>query len=117
LPGKNLQLAVGSHPSRRASSLYSWPGKTAAPRMLGPSSRVFILGFLVSAWLSFTLLATGLLPLAAASFFAPLIFAVAVFRPAILDPKGPRIYLISCMAAGELLWIWMMVENFVRFEF
>jgi hypothetical protein len=86
--------------------------KPPSPRVLGPSSRVFILGFLVSALLFFTLLTTTLRPLAAASFFAPLIFAVAVFRPTILYPKGPRIYLIACMAVAEVFWIWMSWSQF-----
>lgn len=89
--------------------------KPPNPRVLGPSSRIFILGFLVSALLFFALLTTTLRILAAASFFAPLIFAVAVFRPSILDPKDPRMYLIACMAGAEVLWIssfWWQVPRF-----
>lgn len=90
--------------------------KPPTPQVLGPSSRIFILGFLLSALQLFALATTTLVPLAAAVFFAPLIFAVAAFRPSILSPKGPRIYLICCMAVGELFWIWAEWDQFVRFS-
>jgi hypothetical protein len=78
------------------------------------SSGLAILGLLLSALLILGLATTVLVPLAAAVLPAPLIFAVAVFRPSILIPKAPRIYLICCMAAAELVWIWAMWDQFVR---
>jgi hypothetical protein len=71
-----------------------------------------MLGLLLSALLVFSLSVTTLIPVADAILPAAFIFAVAVLRPSILIPKGPRIYLISCMGAGEMFWIWALWDQF-----
>lgn len=88
--------------------------RTPTPQTAGRTSGVALLGFLLSAWLIFTLAVTVLHPLAVTVLAAPLICAVAVFRPSILVSKGPRIYLICCMAGGELFWIWAAWDQLVR---
>lgn len=88
--------------------------RTPTPESAGHTRGVALLGFLLSVWLIFTLAVTVLQPLAVAVLAAPLICAVAVFRPSILASKGPRIYLIGCMAAAEFFWIWAEWDQFVR---
>ena len=70
------------------------------------NSRVAILGFLVTLLLLFSLASTVLSPFAILALPAPVIFAAAIVRPSVLVRKELRIYLVCCMAAGELLWIW-----------
>lgn len=50
---------------------------------------IAMLGLLLSALLVFSLSVTTLIPVAVAILPAPFIFAVAVFRPSVLIPKGP----------------------------
>jgi hypothetical protein len=73
-----------------------------------------LLGLFVSVWLMFSLVVTVLQPLALAVLPAAFIFVAGIWQPSILVVKGVRIYLIGCMAAGELLWIWAGWEQFVR---
>jgi hypothetical protein len=97
-------------PAACTYSLMKPPLPTARRRSVG----VAILGLFLSAMIVLGLAVTTLIPLAAAILPAPLIFAVAAFFPSILTPKGPRIYLISCMVVGELFWIWAAWDQFVR---
>lgn len=88
--------------------------RTPTPQTAGRTRGVASLGLLLSVWLIFSLAVTALQPLAMAVLAAPLICVVAAFRPSILISKGPRIYLICCMAAGEFSWIWAAWDQLVR---
>lgn len=88
--------------------------RTPTPRTARRNRGIALLGFLLSIWLAFCLAVTVLLPLALAVLPAALIFVGAVFRPSFLLPKGIRIYLISCLAVGELFWIWAAWDQFVH---
>jgi hypothetical protein len=73
-----------------------------------------MLGLLLSALLVFYLATTVLQPLAIVVLPAPLIFAYTMFSASALAQKGIRVYLVCCMAAAELYWIWLYWSRFVR---
>jgi len=75
---------------------------------------ICLLGFLLSLWLAFCLAVTTLQPLALVVLPAALIFVGGIFRPSVLALKGVRIYLICCLAVGELFWIWAAWDQFMR---
>jgi hypothetical protein len=54
----------------------------------------------------FSLVVTVLQPLALAVLPAASIFVGGIWRPSVLVVNRVRIYLIACMAAGELFWMW-----------
>jgi hypothetical protein len=63
-----------------------------------------LLGFLLSVYLVLGLTVRSH-PLAFVVLPAALIFAGGIFRPSILVPLGVRIYLVSCLAVGELFFV------------
>jgi hypothetical protein len=88
--------------------------KTPTPQTVRRTRGIATLGFLLSGLLAFWLATTTLQPLALVVLFAAIIFVVGIFRPSTLELKGVRIYLILCMAGGELFWMWAYWDQFVR---
>jgi hypothetical protein len=88
--------------------------KAPTPETSKQTRGICLLGFLISVWLAFCLAATTLQPLALMVLFAVFVFMAGIFRPSILELKGVRIYLISCMVVGELFWIYVAWDYFVR---
>jgi hypothetical protein len=80
----------------------------------GRSARIAILGLLISALFLISLATTVLLPLALIVVPALLLFAYAIFRPSIFARRVVRSYLVSCLAVGELFWIWMFWFSYVQ---
>jgi hypothetical protein len=88
--------------------------KAPTPQTARRTRGIAALGFLLAVLLIFCFAVTTLQPLALVVLPAAFIFAGGIFRPSILELKGVRIYLISCLAAGELFWIWVYWDQFVR---
>jgi hypothetical protein len=88
--------------------------KTPTPQTAKRTRGIAILGLLISIWLAFSLAVTVLQPIALVVLPATLIFAGGIFRPSILVFKGVRIYLMACLAIGELFWMWAAWDQFVH---
>jgi len=108
--GVMWMLLLGAAPIACIYGLRAAPKPETAKRTRG----VCVLGFLLSVFLAFCLAVTTLQPLAVVILPATLIFVCGMFRPSTLELKGVRIYLILCMAAGEVFWIWAAWDQFAR---
>lgn len=89
--------------------------KAPSPQTPGRTRAVALLGLLLTVWLMLTLAVTTLQPLALVVLPAALILVAGIGWPFALARKGVRIYVISCIALGELFWIWAAWDQFIHF--